>query len=109
MSIGIYDDPDTQYQGDARINIANDNYMIIGSSVRDAVTGSACYAEHPVPVRIVPDFEQAVLAAAASAGEGDIVLFSPACASFDHFKNFAERGKAFKSIVMDLERKLEKT
>ena len=49
----------------------------------------------------------AVLAAAASAGEGDIVLFSPACASFDHFKNFAERGKAFKSIVMDLERKLE--
>ena len=32
MSIGIYDDPDTQYQGDARINIANDNYMIIGSS-----------------------------------------------------------------------------
>ena len=77
--------------------------------LRDAVTGSACYAEHPVPVRIVPDFEQAVLAAAASAGEGDIVLFSPACASFDHFKNFAERGKAFKSIVMDLERKLEKT
>ena len=77
--------------------------------LRDAVTGSACYAEHHVPVRIVPDFEQAVLAAAASAGEGDIVLFSPACASFDHFKNFAERGKAFKSIVMDLERKLEKT
>ena len=37
-----------------------------------------------------------------SAGEGDIVLFSPACASFDHFKNFDERGKFFKSIIMGL-------
>ena len=66
------------------------------------MTGSACYAENPVPVRIVPDFEQAVLAAAVSAGEGDIVLFSPACASFDHFKNFAQRGKYFKEIVNGL-------
>jgi UDP-N-acetylmuramoylalanine--D-glutamate ligase (EC 6.3.2.9) len=45
----------------------------------------------------------AALRAAAGAGEGDIVLFSPACASFDHFKNFAERGRYFKSIVMELE------
>ena len=32
VSIGIYDDPDSQYQGDAFINISNENYMIIGSS-----------------------------------------------------------------------------
>ena len=75
--------------------------------IRSAMEASAFFRDGAVPVRIVPDFEQAVLAAAASAGEGDIVLFSPACASCDHFKNFAERGKAFKSIVMDLERELE--
>ena len=44
----------------------------------------------------------AVLAAAGAAQAGDVVLFSPACASFDHFKNFAERGRYFKSIVMEL-------
>lgn len=32
VSIGIYDDPDSQFQGKARINLANENYMIIGSS-----------------------------------------------------------------------------
>ena len=30
---------------------------------------------------------------------GDVVTLSPACAAFDQFKNFAERGKFFKSIV----------
>ena len=48
------------------------------------------------------DFRAAVLAAAGTAEAGDVVLFSPACASFDHFKNFAERGRYFKSIVMEL-------
>ena len=33
---------------------------------------------------------------------GDIVLLSPACAAFDMFKNFAERGRYFKEIVMEL-------
>ena len=44
-----------------------------------------------------------VASAAASAQAGDIVLLSPACAAFDRFKNFAERGKIFKKIVMELE------
>lgn len=30
---------------------------------------------------------------------GDVVTLSPACAAFDQFKNFAERGKTFKAIV----------
>jgi len=33
---------------------------------------------------------------------GDIVLFSPACASFDQFKDFEDRGKVFKQIVLAL-------
>ena len=45
------------------------------------------------------DFKDAIVQAKKIAKEGDIVLLSPACASFDAFKNFMERGNTFKEIV----------
>jgi len=48
------------------------------------------------------DFTTAVRKAAAEAKAGDVVLMSPACAAFDQFKNFAERGKYFKQLVKEL-------
>ena len=48
------------------------------------------------------DFESAVHAAAAAAEAGDVVLMSPASASFDQFKNFMIRGEFFKKIVKEL-------
>ena len=48
------------------------------------------------------NFENAVRTAAAAAREGDIVLMSPASASFDEFKNFMVRGEFFKKIVKEL-------
>ena len=48
------------------------------------------------------NFENAVRTAAAAAAEGDIVLMSPASASFDEFKNFMVRGEFFKKIVKEL-------
>ena len=47
------------------------------------------------------DFGDAVRFARESAGQGDVVLLSPASASFDAFKNFAERGATFKNLVND--------
>ena len=71
--------------------------------IRDAILAAPSYARHPVPFVMVEDFREAVLTASKMAGEGDIVLLSPACASFDHFKNFEERGNTFKNIVMEIE------
>jgi len=48
------------------------------------------------------DFESAVRAAAAAAESGDVVLMSPASASFDQFKNFMVRGECFKKIIKEL-------
>lgn len=57
------------------------------------------YNEETLPVRHIADFKEAVLYAADIARDGDIVLLSPACASFDAFNDFAERGRCFKDII----------
>ena len=46
--------------------------------------------------------EEAVRSAFHFASKGDVVLLSPACASFDLFKNYEDRGKQFKQAVFDL-------
>lgn len=70
--------------------------------IRSAIEQSSLYAESGPRYDMIDSFDDAVRAAAASAEEGDIVLLSPACASFDAFKNFAERGNHFKKLVMEL-------
>ena len=70
--------------------------------IKAAILSSNYYSDSGLQVEIIEDFKDAVLAAAASAREGDIVLLSPACAAFDRFKNFMERGRYFKEIVMEL-------
>lgn len=47
----------------------------------------------------VEDYHQAAGIARERAAEGDVVILSPASTSFDRFKNFMERGKAFKEVV----------
>ncbi len=46
--------------------------------------------------------DNAVRKAAAAATAGDVVLLAPACASFDQFKSYEERGKLFKEMVRNL-------
>ena len=48
------------------------------------------------------NLEEAVTLASKLALPKDVVLLSPASASFDAFKNFAERGKRFKELVNNL-------
>ncbi len=55
-----------------------------------------------VPLHRAADLEDAVRSAAAAAVPGDVVLLSPACASYDAFENFEQRGERFRQIVADL-------
>ena len=55
--------------------------------------------EGRVPVQRSEMMGEAVRAAAAAAQPGDVVLLSPACASFDQFRDYEKRGEAFVSLV----------
>lgn len=58
--------------------------------------------QNDVCVEIASSMQEAVEKAKSSAAAGDIVLLSPACASFDWFKNYEHRGSVFKEIVRNL-------
>jgi UDP-N-acetylmuramoylalanine--D-glutamate ligase len=55
-----------------------------------------------VELHLCEDLEEAVRLAAAAAQPGETVLLSPACASFDAFENFEQRGERFRQIVGEL-------
>jgi len=63
----------------------------------------AALGAEAVPVTRCPSLEAAVDAARALAEPGDVVLLSPACASFDMFDNFEHRGDVFRKLVERLE------
>ena len=73
--------------------------VAIGESrqqVRDALAGA-------VPVHDAVDMNGAVRTAFAFAAPGTAVVLAPACASFDMFRDYAERGRVFKQEVLRLE------
>ena len=85
--------------------VAHVKHLVLTGATADkisaAVRGCAEYRGEP-SISQYEDFSAAVMAAHGMAQPGDVVLFSPACASFDQFKNFAQRGEAFKKIIYEL-------
>ncbi len=89
------------------------NYTEILDLVKEKVKAIVCMGLDNKPIHdafdgvvdIIVDTnnaKDAVLASYAVAESGDVVLLAPACASFDVFKNFEDRGKQFKDAVRNL-------
>lgn len=72
------------------------------SKIREAILASTYYQEGYPEIIMASDFQDAVNSAHQQAEPGDVVILSPACASFDQFSNFAERGNTFKTLVHSL-------
>ncbi len=75
---------------------------VTAGKLRAAVENAPGYNGSPNIIEKA-DFKDAVLAAYQTAKSGDVVLLSPACTSFDRFKNFEERGNTYKNIINGLE------
>ena len=71
--------------------------------IAQAVRKSVFFDPSRLPIHIVPDLKTAVVEAREHSIPGDVILLSPACSSFDRFKNFAERGDTFRKIVLEFE------
>lgn len=59
-----------------------------------------------VPITFAKSLAEAVQVAHEQAAEGDVVLLSPACASYDMFDNFQQRGLQFAELARQLEQRL---
>jgi UDP-N-acetylmuramoylalanine--D-glutamate ligase len=66
---------------------------------------AAAPGARPTPVVQKPDLEAALAYACDVAAPGDVVLLSPACASFDHYRNFEQRGEHFIQLVRHMQNK----
>ena len=71
---------------------------MVGGRARPAVPRAGM--ERRVGHEIAGDFQDVLSRARKAAHSGDVVLFSPGCASFDMFKNYEDRGRQFKQLVL---------
>ena len=82
-----------------------DNLVLIGQTatkISEAVKEEAEKQGKDIEIYMCDEFEKAILTAKEVSKSGNIVLLSPASASFDMFKDFADRGNKFKELVNKL-------
>ncbi|MCL2368916.1 MAG: UDP-N-acetylmuramoyl-L-alanine--D-glutamate ligase [Oscillospiraceae bacterium] len=87
------------------INLRVKHLILTGHTaekIKDSVEQAPGGQESTLEVVLCDDLPAAVRVAYEVAEAGDVVILSPAAASFDQFKNFDERGKVFKQLVFDL-------
>ena len=76
--------------------------VLFGTEAQTIAKGLASVGLQISENSIFPSLEKATLAVASVAQEGDTVVLSPGCSSFDAYRNFEERGRDFRSLVNQL-------
>ena len=76
-------------------------HLVLMGETRDILKSMA--TEFEIPYTLVSNMKEAVDVSKNMAINGEIVLLSPACASWDMYKNYEERGREFKEIVKVIE------
>ncbi len=97
---GVYKGGDTAAFAQAAADPDVAKLILYGQSA--ALLADAARSAGAVNAEIVDNLENAVRQASRAARPGDTVLLSPACASFDQFRDFEDRGDQFKAMVRDL-------
>jgi UDP-N-acetylmuramoylalanine--D-glutamate ligase len=114
--LGSYNRPQSLVWIAGGIDKGND-YNLIKDQVREKVHTLICLGKDNAKLKdffgsIVRDVQETqtvkelVRMALRSAKEGDVVLLSPACASFDLFKNYEDRGDQFRAAVLELKKEV---
>ncbi len=76
---------------------------VTAAKIEEAFASAAVKTGKPLPeMERAETFDDAVMAASRAAQDGDVVLMSPACASYDMFNNFEERGRRFKELAGEI-------
>jgi UDP-N-acetylmuramoylalanine--D-glutamate ligase len=114
--LGSYTKPDSLVWIAGGIDKGND-YNLIKDQVRQKVHTLICLGKNNAKLKdffspVLKDIQETqsvkdlVRMALKSAKQGDVVLLSPACASFDLFKNYEDRGDQFRAAVQELKREV---
>ena len=109
-ALAVYDEPVHLIAGGRG---KNEDYGPLAAAARGRVARAyvigeeaeaiaAAFSARGVEVERCGDLTHAVEAAAAAARPGEVVLLSPACASYDQFHDFEERGETFRELVASL-------
>jgi UDP-N-acetylmuramoylalanine--D-glutamate ligase len=97
---GVYKGGDTRQLAEAAADPSVRALVFYGKSAE--MLGDISRAAGAQNAEVVGTLRDAVDRAYALAKGGDSVLLSPACASFDQFKDFEDRGDQFKAMVMEM-------
>ncbi|HEX4930431.1 MAG TPA: hypothetical protein VFV62_06940, partial [Gaiellaceae bacterium] len=87
------------YEALAKAFKEGDRAYLIGEAAPEIAPALAAFG---VPFEESADLRSALDRASSSAEPGDVVLLAPACASFDQFRDFEDRGDAFRRLVEEL-------
>lgn len=99
-------DKNIDFKEFAEVVVEKVKTLVLMGSTAEKIENAVNYASdrqgREIPILRCESFKEAIETAHANAESGDVVLLSPACASFDMFESYVERGRLFKELVKEL-------